>query len=336
VRPTQQAIERICEVREKNRPSPFYNHLSTVSEGIPAFGWISMEPAPAPYITEMKNSAMFYADRVKKEFKDKDKKHVEWANSYLGVLESLHAYVKEHHTTGLVWSLGGVGELKQVAPPVPHRAQPTTAASPVVDRNALFSALNKGEGITAGLKKVHKEEAAPAVPKPVAAPVAPVKATPTAKGPPRMELEANKWIIENYTGEHLVLNKVETQQVVYIYNCNQVTIKVNGKVTAITMDKCIKTGLVMDSVVANAEVIHCKNAQLQVVQSVPTITVDNTDGFQLFLSPTALDVDLITSKSTSVNVNYDINGDYVEKPVSEQFLTKIVDGSVVTAAIALK
>jgi adenylyl cyclase-associated protein len=71
IKPTQQSLNEVCEYKEKNRPSPFFNHLSTVSEGIGALGWVTIEPKPAPYVGELRDSSQFYANRVIKEFKDK-------------------------------------------------------------------------------------------------------------------------------------------------------------------------------------------------------------------------------------------------------------------------
>jgi len=68
---TQQALEKVCEYRENNRPSPFFNHLSTVSEGIGALGWVTVEPRPAPYVGDLKESAQFYAHRVIQEWRDR-------------------------------------------------------------------------------------------------------------------------------------------------------------------------------------------------------------------------------------------------------------------------
>ena len=34
----------------------------------------------------------------------RDKKHVEWVKCVNDLLTELHLYVKDHHTTGLVWS----------------------------------------------------------------------------------------------------------------------------------------------------------------------------------------------------------------------------------------
>lgn len=40
--PTSLQINAIQEFREKNRTSPFFNHLSGVSESIPALGWVTI------------------------------------------------------------------------------------------------------------------------------------------------------------------------------------------------------------------------------------------------------------------------------------------------------
>ena len=34
----------------------------------------------------------------------RDKRHVEWVRSYLSIWTELQAFIKQHHTTGLVWS----------------------------------------------------------------------------------------------------------------------------------------------------------------------------------------------------------------------------------------
>ncbi|KAJ1564533.1 hypothetical protein HK096_007523, partial [Nowakowskiella sp. JEL0078] len=111
LKPLQNALVQISEIRDKNRPSPFFNHLSTVSDGIPALGWVAVEPAPAPYVGELRDSANFYSNRVIKEYKDKDKSHVEWANSFVTLLTELQTYVKKWHTTGLTWNPKG-GDIK--------------------------------------------------------------------------------------------------------------------------------------------------------------------------------------------------------------------------------
>ena len=54
---------------------------------------------------------------------------------------------------------------------------------------------------------------------------------------------------------------------------------------------------------------------------VPTISIDKTDGCQMYLSPESLDVAIISSKSSEMNVLFpEGNGDYVSTSLSLQFL----------------
>ncbi len=73
----------------------------------------------------MVDAAQFYTNRVLKEYKEKynhatifqlafwysqddpfcrDKMHVDWVKAWIQVLNDLHAYVKQNHTTGLTWN----------------------------------------------------------------------------------------------------------------------------------------------------------------------------------------------------------------------------------------
>lgn len=102
--PTSEQISAIQQFREKNRASTFFNHLSAISESIPALGWVAVAPTPAPYVKEMNDAGQFYSNRVLKDWKEKDKKHGEWCRAWVQLLSGLQAYVKQYHTTGLVWS----------------------------------------------------------------------------------------------------------------------------------------------------------------------------------------------------------------------------------------
>lgn len=69
--PTSQVIQSIQSFREKNRTSTQFNHLSAISESIPALGWVTVTPAPGPYIKEMNDAGQFYTNRVLKDWKEK-------------------------------------------------------------------------------------------------------------------------------------------------------------------------------------------------------------------------------------------------------------------------
>lgn len=104
LKPTSDKITAIQNYREKHRSSPFFNHLSAISESIPALGWVTVSPAPAPYIKEMNDAGQFYTNRVLKDWKEKNKVHVDWVKAWIQTLTELQSFVKQYHTTGLVWS----------------------------------------------------------------------------------------------------------------------------------------------------------------------------------------------------------------------------------------
>lgn len=67
----QSTMGSVNDIREANRGSPVFNHLTTVSEGVAVLGWITMDPKPANFITDALGSAEFYGNRVLKEYKEK-------------------------------------------------------------------------------------------------------------------------------------------------------------------------------------------------------------------------------------------------------------------------
>ena len=75
-----------------------FSHLSTVAEGISGLGWVCVEQKPVSFVLEMKDAAMFYANRVIKEYKQTDKKHCDWALKYVEMLSWLSDYIKKYHT----------------------------------------------------------------------------------------------------------------------------------------------------------------------------------------------------------------------------------------------
>lgn len=58
-------------------------------------------------------------------------------------------------------------------------------------------------------------------------------------------------------------------------------LQVKGKVNAITIDQCTKTGVVFESLVASCELVNSSGLQVQVTGVVPTVTIDKCDGVQV-------------------------------------------------------
>ena len=63
LKPTSDKISEIQQFREKSRRSEFFNHLSALSESIPALGWVTVAPTPAPFVKEMNDAGQFYNNR---------------------------------------------------------------------------------------------------------------------------------------------------------------------------------------------------------------------------------------------------------------------------------
>lgn len=351
LQPTQSNIVKVNEIRDKNRSSPFFNHLSMVSEGIPALGWVCVEPTPAPFCGDMKDSAQFYSNRVIKEFKEKDQTNVEWAQAFIKFLNDLQQYIRKNHTTGVTWNAKGAEAKTFVgaATPAPAAATPAPAATsaPVPTQSPVANLLGELSGATSGLKKVDKSQMthknpelrgssivkADAIQPKAAAPKFGAAAKPAA--PPKLALEGNKWVVENFNGNNeIVIDKAELKHTVYIYNVQNSTILIKGKVNAVSVDNCKKVGVVVENIVSTVDVVNCKSSQLQVTGKLPTIAVDKTDGFQIYLSKESKDAEILTAKCSEMNILIQQDdGEYDEKPVAEQFKTKIVNGKLVTVAV---
>lgn len=103
--------------------------------------------------------------------------------------------------------------------------------------------------------------------------------------------------------------------VVYVFKCTDSTLVVKGKVNSIFLDSCKKTAVVFDSVVSSIEFVNCQSVQMQVLGMVPTITIDKTDGCQMYLSQDSMNVEIVSSKSSEMNVLVPTGtGDFVSFP----------------------
>ncbi len=71
-KPTGSKVQAVIEYCEKRRSSKAFYMLMTVKEGIGCLGWVTVSSKPAPYVKECGDQALFYANRVIKEFKGKE------------------------------------------------------------------------------------------------------------------------------------------------------------------------------------------------------------------------------------------------------------------------
>ncbi|POM70397.1 Adenylyl cyclase-associated protein [Phytophthora palmivora] len=341
----QACIKEINTLRD-NR-SEFANHQNMVNEGIQALGWLCVEPAPKPFIESYVGGSDFWGNKIRVQFKTSNPDQIAFVTSFKSLLTELMAYVKAHHTTGVTWNPKG-GDVANYTPGA-AAASPaaSTPAGGMANVFAGIKSIDQSSGKTAGLKKVTKdmqtwrkdykpEGAIPVAGAPAAAkkPAAPVKVI----KPAVCEERNGNWQIEYQTGpEPLTVSGINMKQQVYIFGCEGATILLEGKAKNIVFDSCKKTKLIFDNAVSSIEIVNCKGVQVQCKGVVPSVAIDKTDGCLVYISWEGREVQFVTSKSSEMNVAFPEGAgsdDYVEKPIPEQFVHKIMDDLTISSDVS--
>ncbi|KAH0296971.1 adenylate cyclase-associated protein, partial [Aureobasidium melanogenum] len=402
IKDLQQEMGTVTEIKDSNRASPFKDHLNMVAEGMGGLQWVVFEGKPADYVAEILGGVQLFGNRVLKEYKEKDPKHVAYVQSYYAIWKNLQSYIRTHYAAGVTWNAQGMDLAKalkdaksnstassQSAPapagaaggppppppppplptfdnPPPPPGPPPAAKSSGGDMGAVFDQLNRGESVTAGLRKVDKSEMTHKNPSLRAgSTVADRKgsqdsinrsrsrgpelkpkpdsirgkgiAQSTPKREPKKELDGNKWIIENFEDADAPIEvEVSATQSILITKCKNATIRLIGKANAISIDNSPRTNLVIDDLISSVDVIKCPNFALQVLGTLPTVMLDQVDGASIYLSKESLNTEIYTSKCASINVNLPPQteqDDYKECPLPEQFRTFIKDGKLVSEIV---
>lgn len=228
---------------------------------------------------------------------------------------------------------------------------------------AVFAELNKGESITSGLKKVDKSEMTHKNPelRKKSVPMPPKKPKNLSSGnskedvnvdkvvktkkTPQNELVDNKWMITNVTKQDITDNnngmiiiEGEMDQSVYIGNCEGIVVQIKGKVNAISVNICNKVGIVIEKAISSVELTKSNKCEIQVIDNVPIINVDQCESTNIYLSESAINVELYSSCCTALNVNVpdktNEDGDLKELAISEQFVTRFTnDGRQTTEPV---
>lgn len=391
LKPLQDAITTISDIKDKGRKGPFDNQLSAVAESINVLAWITVDPKPHKHVEETLSSAQYYGNRILKEYKEKDPKQIEWIQSYYQVFKDLAEYVKQTFPQGILWNPKGASleeaikssEENQPPPPAPHPKVAggppppppppgppppplkfDDAPKPAADSSglgAVFSELNKGEAVTKGLRKVNADQMTHKNPSLRAGATVPTRSDSASsvssvnrgkspapgkkpkpesmrtKKPPVKKLEGNKWILENFDNETAPITiTAEISHSILISRCNKTTIIVRGKANAISIDNCQRLSLVIDSLVSAVDIIKASNFALQVLETLPTILMDQVDGAQIYLGEHSMETEVFSHKCSSVNLNIieGEDGDYKEVALPEQLRHYIgKDGKVASEIV---
>ncbi|KAB8337242.1 hypothetical protein FH972_021544 [Carpinus fangiana] len=224
------------------------------------------------------------------------------------------------------------------------------------DMSSVFADLNRGEAVTSGLKKVDKSQMthknpslrASAAESPSPSVNRGKSPTPNrkpdalkTKKPCRCELDGNKWLVEHYDQNDLPAGQpieiqAEKHQSILITRCKATTVKVIGKANAISIDNCSRLDLLVESLVSTVDVVNAANFRLQILGTLPSISLDKVDGATVFLSKDSLATEVYSSKCTSINITLPPAGDdddSVECPVPEQIKTWVENGKLMNEIV---
>ncbi|KAL6746252.1 adenylate cyclase associated C terminal-domain-containing protein [Haematococcus lacustris] len=158
------------------------------------------------------------------------------------------------------------------------------------------------------------------------------------------DLQRKKWLVEHQVGVRgLVMQDVQANQGVYIFGCTDSLIQVPAKVNTISIDSCTKTGIVFGDLIAGCEVVNCRGLQLQCTGTVPTVSIEKTDGAQVFLTEQLSRnpaFQVVTAKCSEINVVVvpdaaaaEAGADCAEHAIPEQFISTFSpDGKLLTVA----
>lgn len=215
-----------------------------------------------------------------------------------------------------------------------------------------------GSSAATGLRKVTKDQQTwrkefkgEVSSKIVAAPTKPAPAKKPLKkkkvGLPILEYQqrGTKWVIENHDSETakavsdnglLEVEIGDPKQQVYIYNCEDVTIKINGtKFKSIIVDKCTKVNVIFPTIISGCEIVNSKKIAVQSDGVCPVFTIDKTIGVSVYLSKeSAATSAFTTSMSSEMNVSIPDGDDYKELPIPEQFFHKITEDGGLTSEVS--
>lgn len=328
-------IEAISSIKDSNRKDrDWFNHLSLVAEGSPAVAWITVENKPGPYVTEIKDATQFYGNRIIKEFKEKDKTHVEWVRAFTAIFDDMKQYVMEHHTTGLVWNAKGISisEYKAAAPPsaaaggVPPPPPPppppgpppppalSTAptAAPGGGVAAVFAELNRGSEVTKSLRKVDKSEmthknpalrASSTVPSTVGSSGSP--GSPGSSAAPKKPVRPAK--------PHALMGKKPAK---FALEGNKWAIEYQENEAALTLEKaelsqvvnlfgCKNSTILIKGKVNAVTIINCTKTSVLVESVIASVSVTNSPSFTLQITGSAPTIQLDSTDSGQIFLSKD-------------------------------
>lgn len=277
----------------KDSRNPLNNFFLYSLEVAQSVLWI-ISPMPVPTAESFIETSSFYGNKILRE---KQEHQVAWVKGFNDVIKANIAFVKDHCALGIMWNAQGKNFIEALNAP---QGGEEVKQAPVA---------KKVEEVKAPAKVVKKE--------------------------PKKYERGISWIFEHYEGvKTLELPPEETgmKKAVMVDNCTNCVIQIKGKVKSIIVSGCKGTSLVCQDVVSGIELINCQKLQLQSTGKVPSVSIDKTDGVQIYVAREFFE-EMMFSTSKSADMNVVVPGvkpddDMIEIPIPHQFVHRIDHGKI--------
>jgi adenylyl cyclase-associated protein len=160
---------------------------------------------------------------------------------------------------------------------------------------------------------------------------------------PALYMEGTRWNVSNYKNSNVDIHIVnitilQMRESVCLYNCTRIKVIISSKCASISIDNCQHVEVIFESLLGALEIINSKKLVITCINQVSSISIDSSDGVFLNLSRTALDVRIVTCKSTEMNVSWpnDVDSEKrVERAIPQQFEHSIMGGNIVSKSCIL-
>ncbi|KAG8863878.1 hypothetical protein FRC20_010512 [Serendipita sp. 405] len=317
--PIHATFNAVTKIKDESRSNREWSlHFQTISDGAGCVGWVQAPSSPAEAVKEQKEAAEFYANRVISTYKEKDKKHVDWARSYIALIEELRKYVLEYHKMGLIWnpkggkatefsleSVGGApGKSSAPLPPPPPPPPPpliettpppaSSGGAALTGTAAVFAQLNQGMDITKGLRKVEKSEMTHKNPSLRVSSTVPARSpspSPTSKQPPKpkkpVSLQAKKPPKKELQGGKWIVEHYENDKEIVLDD-----VSISQVVALYGCKNCV---VQVKGKINGVTMTNCQKTSIVIDSTISVISITNCQSFQLQILGTAPTIQIETT-----------------------------------------
>ena len=286
------------------------NNLKAVNEAMTLLTWPTIGASAEQFAIEMTGSVQCYTNKVLLEFRGKDQNQVSWTQGFVAACKAIPTYINDFQKGGIKFNARGpkatpemfkLGDAKKEEPkkeepkkeePKKEAPAPAPAAKPA-GKAALLAgklALPKAAPKTPSVKRIGDSA----------------------------QVQAEYFTEGSASFENA---KLKIEDIVNIFQCKNTEITIPSKVKAISILNCEKCIISPNDVIGTLELNGVKRTKIYIEGTVKTITCDKCDGLEIYLNKESLGVQLISSLSTGINLEYpDPNeeGNYIEHAVPEQ------------------